>query len=132
MFDFHVIMERTEKRVENDLLGAGPTTVEELRIIYNKIREKKIAEMERKEMIAQRKLEKAHSLNFSFFKGKKSRYTTELPPTQQHQQQKQEMSLPQVQLGEEETGDMNGNFVIDDDEWLSDKKDFDQPRDIFD
>ena len=52
-------MERTEKIVQNELLGKGPRTVEELRSIHNRIQEKNIAKMERREELAQRKLEKA-------------------------------------------------------------------------
>lgn len=58
VFDFHAIMERTERRVKDDLLGAGPKTVQELRDIAERLRKKNLREMERKEQIAQRKLDK--------------------------------------------------------------------------
>lgn len=38
MFDFATILERTERRVRDDLLGAGPKTVGELRSIAGRLR----------------------------------------------------------------------------------------------
>lgn len=38
VFDFSEIMERTERRVRDDLLGAGPKTVEELRSIAGRLK----------------------------------------------------------------------------------------------
>ena len=48
VFDFSTILERTEKRVEYDLLGAGPKTVDELRSIEGRLRLKYKAQLERK------------------------------------------------------------------------------------
>lgn len=51
VFDFPIILEVTEKRVGNDLLGAGPKTVEELREIHAKLvvkYQKALEEKERK------------------------------------------------------------------------------------
>ena len=48
MFDFSTILERTERRVRDDLLGAGPKTVEELRSIEGRLRIKYKAQLERK------------------------------------------------------------------------------------
>ena len=38
VFDFSTILERTERRVRDDLLGAGPKTVDELRVIAAKLK----------------------------------------------------------------------------------------------
>lgn len=38
VFDFSEIMERTERRVRDDLLGAGPKSVEELRLIAGRLK----------------------------------------------------------------------------------------------
>jgi len=51
VFDFPIILETTEKRVGNDLLGAGPKTVEELREMHAKLvvkYQKALEEKERK------------------------------------------------------------------------------------
>lgn len=48
VFDFATILERTEKRVRDDLLGAGPKTVEELRSIAGRLRLKYQNQLERK------------------------------------------------------------------------------------
>ncbi len=48
VFDFSTILERTEKRVRDDLLGAGPKTVEELRSIAGRLRVKYQNQLERK------------------------------------------------------------------------------------
>jgi len=47
VFDFSMIMERTEKRVERDLLGAGPKSVEELRAIRVRLKQRYDAQLER-------------------------------------------------------------------------------------
>lgn len=49
VFDFPIILETTEKRVGNDLLGAGPKTVEELRAIHAKLKIKYAMALEEKE-----------------------------------------------------------------------------------
>lgn len=49
VFDFPTILETTEKRVGNDLLGAGPKTVEELREIHAKLKLKYAQALEEKE-----------------------------------------------------------------------------------
>lgn len=56
-------MGRTEKKVRDELLGAGPRTVDELRSISERIRHKFVLDMERKEKIAQRKYEKSNKKN---------------------------------------------------------------------
>jgi len=48
VFDFSTIMERTERRVRDDLLGAGPKTVEELRSIEGRLRVKYKHQLDRK------------------------------------------------------------------------------------
>ncbi|KAG7354258.1 ELMO/CED-12 family protein [Nitzschia inconspicua] len=48
VFDFSTILERTEKRVRDDLLGAGPKTVEELRAIATRLKVKYQQQLERK------------------------------------------------------------------------------------
>ena len=48
MFDFSTIFERTERRVRDDLLGAGPKTVEELRSIEGRLRIKYKKQLERR------------------------------------------------------------------------------------
>ena len=49
VFDFPTILEMTEKRVGNDLLGAGPKTVQELREIHAKLVVKYAQAIEEKE-----------------------------------------------------------------------------------
>lgn len=49
VFDFTEIMERTERRVKDDLLGVGPTTVDELRSIDRRLRLKYQQQLEAKE-----------------------------------------------------------------------------------
>ena len=49
VFDFPIILETTETRVRDDLLGAGPKTVEELRAIAAKLRVKYQRQLEQKE-----------------------------------------------------------------------------------
>ena len=53
MFDFATILERTEKRVEVDLLGAGPKTVDELKSIAGRLRIKYQNQLDRKIQRAQ-------------------------------------------------------------------------------
>merc|ERR1711935_1215450 len=48
VFDFSTILERTERRVRDDLLGAGPKTVDELRSIEGRLRIKYKNQLERK------------------------------------------------------------------------------------
>lgn len=54
VFDFSEILERTERRVRDDLLGAGPRTVEEMRSIAGRLRVKYLRALERKEQTAVR------------------------------------------------------------------------------
>mmetsp|Transcript_10852 Transcript_10852/g.16587 ORF Transcript_10852/g.16587 Transcript_10852/m.16587 type:complete len:498 (+) Transcript_10852:88-1581(+) len=49
VFDFPQILERAERRLRDDLLGAGPTTVEELRSMAGRLRIKYLKALERKE-----------------------------------------------------------------------------------
>jgi hypothetical protein len=49
VFDFSQILERTERRVRDDLLGAGPKTVDELRSIAGRLRLKYMQQLEAKE-----------------------------------------------------------------------------------
>jgi hypothetical protein len=46
VFDFAYILERTERRVEDDLLGSGPQSVIELRSIHSKLKTKYSAQFE--------------------------------------------------------------------------------------
>ena len=55
VFDFAEILEITEKRVRDDLLGAGPKTVEELRAVHGRIKARYEKAIARKERDAQRK-----------------------------------------------------------------------------
>lgn len=48
VFDFSTIIERTERRVRDDLLGAGPKTIDELRSIAARLRVKYQHQLERK------------------------------------------------------------------------------------
>ena len=48
VFDFSTILERIEKRVRDDLLGAGPGSVEELRIIHSRLQERYRKDLDRK------------------------------------------------------------------------------------
>ena len=48
VFDFSTILEITEKRVRDDLLGAGPKTVDELRSIAGRLRLKYQNQLDRK------------------------------------------------------------------------------------
>ena len=48
VFDFSTILERTERRVRDDLLGAGPKTVDELRSIAGRLRVKYQNQLERR------------------------------------------------------------------------------------
>jgi hypothetical protein len=49
VFDFPIILETTERRVGEDLLGAGPKTVEELRSMAANLRIKYQGQLEEKE-----------------------------------------------------------------------------------
>merc|ERR1711935_464277 len=57
VIDFSTILERTERRVRDDLLGAGPKTVEELRSIEGRLRVKYKHQLERKIQRAKEKLD---------------------------------------------------------------------------
>lgn len=56
MFDFATILERTEKRVRDDLLGGGPKSVQELRSIHARITAKYQKQLERKKAHGQQML----------------------------------------------------------------------------
>jgi hypothetical protein len=49
VFDFADVLERTERRVRDDLLGAGPKTVDELRAIFLRLETKYQQQLEQKE-----------------------------------------------------------------------------------
>lgn len=49
MFDFSEIMERTEKRVGDEVLGAGPQNVDELRAIARRVKSKYLMRIQLKE-----------------------------------------------------------------------------------
>jgi hypothetical protein len=49
VFDFSEIMERTEKRVGDEVLGAGPQTVDELRAIARRVKSKYLMRIQLKE-----------------------------------------------------------------------------------
>jgi hypothetical protein len=49
VFDFTEVLERTERRVRDDLLGAGPSTVDELRSIAGRLGLKYQQQLEQKE-----------------------------------------------------------------------------------
>ena len=55
VFDFAEILEISEKRVRDDLLGAGPKTVEELRAVHARIKARYEKAIARKERDAERK-----------------------------------------------------------------------------
>lgn len=61
MFDFSTILERTEKRVRDDLLGAGPKTVDELRSIAGRLRVKYQNQLDRRIKRAKQKYEDANA-----------------------------------------------------------------------
>lgn len=58
VFDFSEILAKTEKRVVNDLLGAGPRNVDELRVFAARNHAKYLRAMERKEQMAMRVTER--------------------------------------------------------------------------
>lgn len=58
VFDFSTIMERTEKRVEKDLLAAGPKSVEELRAIRVRLKMRYRNQLERTKQRAQQQQQK--------------------------------------------------------------------------
>lgn len=58
VFDFSLIMERTEKRVEKDLLGAGPKSVEELRAIRVRLKQRYRAQLQRVKQRTEQQLQK--------------------------------------------------------------------------
>ena len=49
VFDFAEILERTEKRVQSDLLGAGPKSVAEMRAIFGRNRQKYTTALDKRE-----------------------------------------------------------------------------------
>uniref|UniRef100_A0A7S1CV80 ELMO domain-containing protein n=1 Tax=Cyclophora tenuis TaxID=216820 RepID=A0A7S1CV80_CYCTE len=53
VFDFPQILEKTERRVRDDLLGAGPSTVDELKSIAGRLRLRYQAQIEAKEWRAE-------------------------------------------------------------------------------
>ncbi len=59
VFDFAEILSRTEKRVNDDLLGAGPRSVDELRTIHSRNYTKYMRAIEKKEQQAKRAVERA-------------------------------------------------------------------------
>lgn len=61
VFDFSTILERTEKRVRDDLLGAGPKTVDELRSIAGRLRVKYQNQLDRRIKRAKQKYEDANA-----------------------------------------------------------------------
>lgn len=62
VFDFSIILERTEKRVRDDLLGSGPKSVEELRAIEHRLRVKYKNQLERKKQQAARQVAQQEQL----------------------------------------------------------------------
>lgn len=65
VFDFHAVMHRTERRVRNDILGAGPKTVQDLRNVAERVRSRNMRDAERKEEATRRKLERQASSSMS-------------------------------------------------------------------
>ncbi|KAL7463687.1 hypothetical protein ACHAXS_004043 [Conticribra weissflogii] len=61
VFDFTEIMERTEKRVENEILGAGPQNVDELRAVARRVKSKYLMRIQSKEKYIM-KSEKANAI----------------------------------------------------------------------
>ena len=61
VFDFAEILTRTEKRVNDDLLGSGPRTVDELRTIHTRNYTKYMRAIERKEYQAKKAVERNQS-----------------------------------------------------------------------
>lgn len=58
VFDFAEILSRTETRVKDDLLGGGPRSVDDLRSIHSKICSKYLKAIKKKEVNAQKKVER--------------------------------------------------------------------------
>lgn len=56
VFDFSEILKRTEKRVNEDLLGSGPRTVDELRAIHTKNQTRYLKAIDQKEKYHERKI----------------------------------------------------------------------------
>jgi len=59
VFDFAEILATTEKRVNDDLLGSGPKSVDDLRAIHTRNYNKYMKALERKEQQAKRQYERA-------------------------------------------------------------------------
>eukprot|EP01083_Nonionella_stella_P052560 139421_1 len=59
VFDFAEILSRTEKRVNDDLLGSGPRSVDDLRAIHTRNCTKYMRSIEKKEQQARKAMEKA-------------------------------------------------------------------------
>lgn len=72
VFDFSTILERTEKRVRDDLLGAGPKTVDELRSIEGRLRLKYKTSLERKIQRAKERSSEGGSGNANDDEGEQS------------------------------------------------------------
>lgn len=61
VFDFTEIMERTEKRVGEEVLGAGPRNVDELRAVARKVKSKYLMRIQLKEKHLEKKNSNIHS-----------------------------------------------------------------------
>ena len=61
VFDFAEILARTEKRVNDDLLGSGPRTVDELRAFHSRNCTRYMKALDRKEQHAQKMLARSQS-----------------------------------------------------------------------
>lgn len=62
VFHFTHIMETTEKRVRDDLLGSGPKTVEEMRSIRGRLKVKYLKQLEKREKQKEARMMRAESL----------------------------------------------------------------------
>jgi hypothetical protein len=61
VFDFSMILERTERRVRDDLLGVGPKTVDELRSIAGRLRLKYEKQLDRRIQRAEQQQQRAEA-----------------------------------------------------------------------
>jgi hypothetical protein len=61
VFDFSMILERTERRVRDDLLGVGPKTVDELRSIAGRLRLKYQNQLDRRIQRAEQQQQRAEA-----------------------------------------------------------------------
>mmetsp|Transcript_14866 Transcript_14866/g.21955 ORF Transcript_14866/g.21955 Transcript_14866/m.21955 type:complete len:326 (+) Transcript_14866:1-978(+) len=64
VFDFPFILERTEKRVRDDLLGSAPKTVEEMKSIAGRLKVKYMKASDRYERVAMKKLQSNDTEDF--------------------------------------------------------------------